>query len=562
MNENEMMTLDIEEYAHHFNAQMPADIKKYLNNRGISDQSIDKFQLGYAKNINGFNWISIPVKNSEGEITFIKLRKEPGAPKRQAKYLVLPGGSALFNSETLKDGDNIFICEGELDCIVLDGQGIKAVSSTAGATTFKDSWIDELRNTKQITICFDNDETGGKESQKLAERLSSSLKSAKIFTINLPAEVGDRGDITDYFSKLMTKNPEKYNTGAFLKDAVEFIPAQNKEEQDGQLIKLVSAHDLANTELHQNEWLITNFLVEGGVMVLSANPGDFKTWLALHLADCVSTGKNFLEKFTTSRGSVLIIDEENSEYLLQKRIKELNIRGDNILFSIFGGVKVDKAEYITELADLCSQKGVKLIIFDSLTRVHSKDEDNSSQMKIIFESIKPLLKLGVSIIFTHHHRKSEKMSRHNMRGSSEIAAFVNSHFSIERKDNKTKILTLINHKMRDAEPLENLAFKMVAGKDGIVRFILTDDIYDKPNKEEECIQKILEAINKFEGPLDIPELLELFNREMGETRLRSTLKTLTKDKKIGVKREKSNRHLYYSLEPTSKDKKNCSEIGN
>lgn len=87
----------------------------------------------------------------------------------------------------------ILICEGEFDRLVLESRGYAAVTSTAGALTFRREWADVLRAVPEVYICFDRDAAG----EAGARRVAWLMPQAKIVT--LPPEVGHAGDVTDFF---------------------------------------------------------------------------------------------------------------------------------------------------------------------------------------------------------------------------------------------------------------------------------------------------------------------------------------------------------------------------
>jgi len=175
-------------------------IRQYLNQRGISDDVINRYKLGYGDFYGSF-WITIPIKSMDGEYIFLKLRQDPDYGSEKITY---PKGfeAQIYGWETLqKDQERICICEGELDRLNLVSKGIPAISSTHGANTFKKEWVKNFRKSSKIYICYDNDNSG----RQGAERVASLFEAAEYehtHIISLPEEVGERGDITDYFVKL------------------------------------------------------------------------------------------------------------------------------------------------------------------------------------------------------------------------------------------------------------------------------------------------------------------------------------------------------------------------
>src|SRR5207302_6083398 len=114
------------------------------------------------------------------------------------KMMFSAGAKAeLYGWESiLKESSSVVICEGEFDRLVLEAQGFPAVTSTAGAGTFRPEWAAEFENINDVYICFDSDEAG----RRGATGVGLMIPHAKM--VKLPSEVGSKGDITDFFVDL------------------------------------------------------------------------------------------------------------------------------------------------------------------------------------------------------------------------------------------------------------------------------------------------------------------------------------------------------------------------
>ncbi len=179
-------------------------IRQYLNTRGISDAIIDEYKLGWGT-FYGKWWITIPIKDIYGTFQFLKLRQDPDAGNDKITY---PKGieAQIYGWDILSDDNNkIVICEGELDRLALLSKNILSITSTHGAMTFKQEWCEKIGKGKKIYICFDNDDTGKKGAERVAKMVENGGNETYIIT--LPQEVGEGGDITNYFVKL-SGNPD------------------------------------------------------------------------------------------------------------------------------------------------------------------------------------------------------------------------------------------------------------------------------------------------------------------------------------------------------------------
>jgi len=176
-----------------YHQRLPQRLWKYLNARGIPDDLIHKHVLGW----NGQR-ITIPIPDRNGKFTFFKLAKDPEDHSDSPKMLSTRGAHAeLYGWErVLSKPDQIIICEGEFDRLVLECQGFAAVTSTAGAATFRPEWAEAFREIPKVYLCFDNDAAG----RTGVERVARLLPQARL--VRLPEEAGEGGDVTDFFVRL------------------------------------------------------------------------------------------------------------------------------------------------------------------------------------------------------------------------------------------------------------------------------------------------------------------------------------------------------------------------
>src|SRR2546426_7727527 len=181
-------------FAELYHDQLPGRIRSYLNERGIPDPVIELAQLG----CNGER-ITIPIYDREGRLVLYKLGRAPDDPIDSPKMLCDPPGvrAELYGWDSLATHpSSVIVCEGEYDRLVLEAQGFSAVTGTAGALVFRDDWAQEIAKVPRIYVCFDNDDAG----RRGAERVARLIPTARVVT--LPPEVGESGDVTDFFVRL------------------------------------------------------------------------------------------------------------------------------------------------------------------------------------------------------------------------------------------------------------------------------------------------------------------------------------------------------------------------
>lgn len=176
-------------------SQIPHRILEYLTKqRGLSKEIIERYEIGWDGKS-----ITIPVRGKDGRYLYYKRRQDPAkdSESNSARYLFPKGAIAeLFGRESIEgDNDYAVITEGEFDCLCLIDRGIPAVSGTAGVSTFKQEWIEEITCMPNIYVCFDNDSAG----REGAIKLTRSIPGSKIVT--LPDMGEGYKDITNFFIK-------------------------------------------------------------------------------------------------------------------------------------------------------------------------------------------------------------------------------------------------------------------------------------------------------------------------------------------------------------------------
>jgi DNA primase len=177
-----------------FHRNLPTRLWHYLTEtRGIGEAIVHRELLGW----NGSR-ITIPIKNEQGEIFTLRLARDPDQGRESPKMLTIRGTApSLYGVETLRwKPKRVVICEGEFDRLVLLTHGFSAVTSTAGAQSFREEWARYFEDIPEVYLCFDRDQAG----EEGARRTAKFIPHARVVT--LPPEVGERGDISDFFVRL------------------------------------------------------------------------------------------------------------------------------------------------------------------------------------------------------------------------------------------------------------------------------------------------------------------------------------------------------------------------
>lgn len=116
-------------------------------------------------------------------------------PKYKSMFI---GGGHFFNADILKgmkQGEKVFLSEGEFDAMILTQSGYKAIG-LMGVSSYTEAMIKRLKGFELI-LCLDSDERGKREAQKIADIYSKATGAKVVKYFNLEGAK----DITELYLK-------------------------------------------------------------------------------------------------------------------------------------------------------------------------------------------------------------------------------------------------------------------------------------------------------------------------------------------------------------------------
>lgn len=308
--------------------------------------------------------------------------------------------------------------------------------------------------------------------------------------------------------------------------------------------------ELMGKEFKDTEWIVERLLPAESVVAISGQPASYKTWFILNLAITVAKGDILFDKFVTNQTSVLIIDEENGERLLQKRLIKLRPSPElPMYFLSLSGYKLTK-DSVKNLILFCKEKSIKLIIFDSLVRIHTGDENDAMKMAGVFSLLKEFPKNNISVIFTHHNRKQgifRANPSQDMRGSSDILASVDGHLAIERKD---EFLTVNQTKLRQSEEIKPFRLNIINDEEGFSFEFAgeLDEVLSKKTDFQKAIISLLEQEGEPMYKKEIFNKLKASGMEGGYSTFKDAIQELV-DKTMVFEQRGERNKVFCSLKP-------------
>lgn len=254
----EISTLEIEK--HHQQLLKNPNMLKWLNvTRGINMDSIIRFKLG----TDGHRlWIPISVGGK-----YVNVRKH--SPNKQDRiktmsYSAGHGSIRLWPDTSIIAGQDLVLCEGELDTILANQMGFNAVTVTGGAGSWRDEFSTLIRDVKSIIFIYDIDIAGRAGVNLVSRRIQSLGKTIK--DVLLPITTPPNGDFTDYVVTY-GGTPEK------IKELIE--NAKQWEDNGGdvkQVLSQASAHYTEIGMLSDPSFLARRVGFRATVMGIDATP--------------------------------------------------------------------------------------------------------------------------------------------------------------------------------------------------------------------------------------------------------------------------------------------------
>lgn len=169
-------------------------IKNWLaDKRGINATTAKMFRIGWDG-----ERITIPITNEYGIPINIRRYHSKRTPKILS-YGKGYGGNVLFPIDKLREDDaSILLVEGEWDAILAWQMGFNVLTTTSGATSWRDSFTEAFKG-REVIICYDNDKAGRKGAAQAAKEIAKVATRIRI--VRLPV-TGGLKDLTDYIVKM------------------------------------------------------------------------------------------------------------------------------------------------------------------------------------------------------------------------------------------------------------------------------------------------------------------------------------------------------------------------
>ena len=363
----------------------------------------------------------------------------------------------------------VWIVEGEKCVDRLREIGIVATTSNGGSGNWTEEHSQWLKDRK-VVVVPDNDAAGEKHAAKVINSLVGVAADIKL--LDLSQELPNKGDIVDWLAAGQTKEGLIAKARA-AKSIIEQLPDPGEIEQEKPAVfEVMRLNDLMS--MPPIKWLTNSLLTRHGFSVMYGPPGCGKTFVALDIALSVAAGRDFHD-MATDQGAVLYIAGEGVGGL-GKRVKAwINNRGAGCVehelpFYIlptavnFAG-SGDVEKLLATIDELESQSGqFSLVVIDTVARaLLGADENSATDMGKFVKACDTIKEHTKAAVLGIHH--SGKDGGKGMRGSSALLGAVDTSIAVKKS---VDVITLSTEKQKDAEPADDMLFKMNVAEVGLI----------------------------------------------------------------------------------------------
>ena len=173
-------------------------IHPYLYKRGMTDELIEKFDLGYDKLT---QTVTFPIKDTNGKVLFVPKRSVHTKHFLLPKDLVKP---VCYLYEAMQEQSNtLYVCESLFNALTMWKFSLPAVALLGTGTSHQ---LEKLKFTpfRKLVICLDNDLAGDKGRDKIKSNLSG-YKLLEFATTPKGTDINDYAHCknkNEFFSKI------------------------------------------------------------------------------------------------------------------------------------------------------------------------------------------------------------------------------------------------------------------------------------------------------------------------------------------------------------------------
>lgn len=360
-----------------------------VRNLGLSDETIDKLNLGLVRANDGGTLLGFPIFYNGVLMNTIKynIARLPGIPKVMndkgaESGLAFPYDLWVNNKETT------YIFEGEKDASIGIELGLNAITLTGGASAKPNDLIKNSFKDRKVVICYDNDDAGRSGAKSLYKEIKNIAKSVTYIDISEIVE-NEKEDLHDAVMK--------YDLDIFTFLSLTEHDFDEEEDEKEELISVQNALKTNKIKQPLKSHVIVN--------------ADFSDTYAIPLAVT-------FKKVRDGKNATMIEGEERTWYFSKKRVQqvlnliEIGAKQKEVLNTIKSYLGIPTAEKDLKVHISGYQTIYKVRVVDSNSKVVADVDEEHSNLTIDMYTLQSL-SVGDQYILNYtiypHPTKNQKL---------------------------------------------------------------------------------------------------------------------------------------------------------
>lgn len=194
-------------------------------------------------------------------------------------------------------------------------------------------------------------------------------------------------------------------------------------------------------------WFIPKYIPSTGITIIAGYTGAGKSFLTEEMISAVINSRKVFNRFDIdSSRPVLLVDMENDHNILYERLNLLGGVPQDKLF-VFGfneWFDFDSKNTVNQLFKFIEEKNPGLVIFDTLRRTYSGDENDSKIISDLYRRIlKPISKDRCVMLLAHNRKASNGRGGNEgdplseIRGTGDISGLATSVIMVKKSEDGT-----------------------------------------------------------------------------------------------------------------------------
>lgn len=342
----------------------------------------------------------------------------------------------------IRDGETVYVCEGEKDADAMESAGVTATTNPFGADSWGPEHTETLRGAN-VAVVQDRDAAGRERGQKLLRELGAAAASVRLAEPCVGKDAHDHLKAGRTVDELTPVDAENAFRGPSER-------ATRKESASSAALPFAPlAQSLSGTS-DTVEWIWRGYIARATKVLLASRPKAGKSTLLFGLLAAIERRTLFLGLETNSTG-VLLLSEEPASTIRQKAVRfglDLSFRDSRTLrprkATAAAGVHLLRRqqalgrtwdEVIDQAVAYAVEYGLDVLVIDTLDKwagIRGDDENKTGALLAVMEPLEHAVAAGVAVIVITHQRKSGGEFGEAVRGGNALVGAVDVVLELDR----------------------------------------------------------------------------------------------------------------------------------